>query len=175
MVLKGKRFSLYTVFVLLVAIIVPSACSNPLADVVIAIKSAAVWPKVVPTSSAANHQVTLTWPDAAGATSYNLYWSTSRWKEPRASWSCRLSKQWLCQQVIQFILLGRIINGNTFSRAPYSVTEDTILIQNIIYVVNIHFLNTSRRPETHSASWVKSVIAKAIFIEAFNLQISCRY
>ncbi len=53
------------------------SCTNPLVEGVIAARNATVWPKVVPTSSAANHQVTLTWPDAAGATSYNLYWSTS--------------------------------------------------------------------------------------------------
>ena len=57
-----------------------SGCSNPLVVAVVAARSAALWSKVTAspaTGVVSNHAVTLSWSDAPGATSYNLYWSTS--------------------------------------------------------------------------------------------------
>jgi len=68
----GIKLCLIGCFLFLLA-----ACSNPLVEAVIAARSASVWANVIPRTTIANHQVTLSWSASEGATSYNLYWSTS--------------------------------------------------------------------------------------------------
>jgi 6-phosphogluconolactonase (cycloisomerase 2 family) len=86
MVLKKKREWHGTVLPLIacvcavLAVMLITACSNPLVSAVVATRSAAVWSRVIAlpaTEVAANHAVTLSWPATQGAESYNLYWSTS--------------------------------------------------------------------------------------------------
>ncbi len=76
--MSSNKKILYFALVVLTASPVLLACTNPLVEAVIGARSTAAWEKVIPSAMnkvEANHQVTLSWPDVAEATSYNLYWS----------------------------------------------------------------------------------------------------